>query len=128
MTKILEKYPDEASRPSLPLYLVRGKLRGQHPMTMTTWMGTPTTPTTPTKTAKGKAKKEAEADLDTTREKLTAVMNTESLGKATVVKILKKFGATKSAELEEDDYAGVIKACDAALATVEESEEEEEDV
>ena len=71
----------------------------------------------PAAAAKGKAKKGGdEADLDTVKEKLTAVMNEESLGKARVLKILKKYGATRSAELGEDDYAAVIKACDVALA------------
>jgi hypothetical protein len=80
--------------------------------------------------AKGKAKA-SEDNIDTVKEKLTAVMNEGSLGKARVVKILKKFGATRSSELDEGDYAAVIKACDAALAAaaaLADAGDEEEDV
>lgn len=77
---------------------------------------------------KGKAE-EATATIGKVKEKLTAVMNEATLGKAAVLKILKKHGATKSAELEEEDYAAVIKACDAALASVpDEADDEDEDV
>ena len=71
----------------------------------------------PAAAAKGKAKKGGdEADLDTVKEKLTAVINEESLGKARVLKILGKYGAARSAELDESDYPAVIKACNTALA------------
>jgi len=72
--------------------------------------------------AKGKA-----VTLDAVKEKLTEVMTEASLGKAAVLKILKKHGATKSSELDEEDYAAVIKACDAALATVEAEDDDEGD-
>jgi hypothetical protein len=73
--------------------------------------------------AKGK-KVEAEADIDAVKEKLTAVMNEDSLGKDRVVRILKKFGAARSSDLDEGDYAAVIKACDVALAEVGDEEED----
>lgn len=57
--------------------------------------------------------------LETVKEKLTAVMEEESLGKPKVLAVLKKFGAAKSSDLEEGDYPAVIKACDKLLATVE---------
>lgn len=86
-----------------------------------------TAPAKKTTAAKGKTKKgDDEPDLDTVKEKLTAVMNEESLGKARVLKILKKYSATRSAELDESDYAAVIKACNAALA--ETATDEDDDV
>lgn len=77
--------------------------------------------------AKGKAsaKDEDEPDLDAVKAKLTAVMNEEELGKPKVVAVLKKFNATKSAELDESDYAAVIKACDKLLASVAPADEDD---
>ncbi len=79
------------------------------------------------KKAKPTATKGKAVTIDAVKEKLTEVMTEASLGKAAVLKILKKHGASKSSELDEDDYAAVIKACDAALATVEESDDDEGD-
>ena len=78
--------------------------------------------------AKGKkATDETDGDLDAVKENLTAVMNHASLGKERVVKILKKYGATRSAELGEDDYGAVIAACKKALAEVADSDDGDDD-
>ena len=76
---------------------------------------------------KGKSKAKAEATLEDVKTALTNVMNEGSLGKAAVLKILKKYGAAKSSDLEEDDFAAVIKACEAQLAAVETDEDDEDD-
>lgn len=70
--------------------------------------------------AKGKkpVTDEDEITLDTVKEKLTAVMNNPDLGKEIVKKILGKYGATRSAELDEEHYEAVCKICDKKLAEV----------
>lgn len=79
--------------------------------------------------AKGKkATDEEEGDLDAVKEALTEVMNHADLGKERVVKILKKHGAAKSADLDEDDYAAVITACKKAMAEVADSDGDDDDV
>ena len=82
---------------------------------------------TAAKPAAKTAAKKGGASLDTVKEKLTDVMNEESLGKARVLKILKKHGAARSADLAEEDYAAVIKACDAAMAEVASADDDGED-
>lgn len=78
--------------------------------------------------AKGKAKGK-EVTLDEVKEQLTAVMNNGALGKKAVLGILKKYDATKSAELDESDYAAVVKACAAAIESASaDSDDEDEDV
>ncbi len=79
--------------------------------------------------AKDKAKKgdDEKVTLDTVKAKLTEVMNTASLGKGKVVAILKKYGATKSSELDESEYAAVVKACDTALALAGDDEGDDDD-
>lgn len=75
--------------------------------------------------AKGKAKAN-EVTIEEVKDKLTEVMNHESLGKAAVLKILKKHGAAKSAELDEADYAAVVAACTKALDAAEDDEDEDD--
>lgn len=78
----------------------------------------------PAKGKKPAADEDEGPTLDTVKEKLTAVMEEESLGKPKVLAILKKFNAARSSDLDESDYPAVIKACDKLLATVESEDDE----
>lgn len=66
------------------------------------------------------------AAFEKVRTALSSVLEHESLGKARVLKILKKYGAERAADLEATDYPAVLAACKTALASV--AEEEDDDV
>jgi hypothetical protein len=66
--------------------------------------------------AKKAAADDGDDEFETVRASLTKVMNVESLGKPRVLKILKKYGAERAADLDAGDYAAVLKLCKAALA------------
>lgn len=71
------------------------------------------------KTAPAKKTAKKTVDLDAVRAALTSVMNNDDLGKPAVLKVLKKFGATKSTEVAEEDFETVIAACEKLLESVE---------
>lgn len=78
--------------------------------------------------AKGKkAKKAADAvTLEQVKEALTALKDS-SAGAAAVKKIFKKYNVKKTDDLDEDVFADVIAAAEAAMPDDEEEEEDEED-
>ena len=138
MMKILARFRTQGERPHLPKYLLRGRSRGPHPMTMTTWMGT-TLPArrgprrrrrrrrTPkgkkaaaksapvragiTRQGKGGRRRGRRPTLDTIKEKLTAVMEEESLGKPKGARDPEEVQRGPPSDLDER-LPAIIKACD----------------